>query len=247
LDTIKKEVLKIVRKAYDMGKMSDNEVLSQKPWQDWDTNPEELTQYITDRFGLDIAFLDGETYKKIEDIIPVIDKVWDGVTLNNIPEIELSDIIVAKKKEYVNHPVYGNQPIKSGNSYSADDIIDACWVYSDQKIFTETAIPGDISMQKYGDNGERTLFVDVGMTCPRCKRDFIFFAKEHKHLTEILGVITRLGPYFCFECRGDLESVKDAMKVYTDILPVYPRTNEQQEAFDAASTLLFEAGYHGWA
>jgi hypothetical protein len=37
------------------------------------------------------------------------------------------------------------------------------------------------------------------------------------------------------------------MKVYTDILPVYPRTKEQQDSLDAASMLLFEAGYHGWA
>jgi len=63
---------------------------------------------------------------------------------------------------YVNHPIYGSQPIPSGNSYTNQEIEDAHWRYKSVRYIPETTIPAAIEKQ-YDSLYPRQLYVDIAV------------------------------------------------------------------------------------
>ena len=77
---------------------------------------------------------------------------------------------------YVNHPLYGSEPISSGNSYTKQEIDNAHWRYKSVRYYPETAIPAATAKQSYCVY-PRQLYVDIAEQCVDCHRPFIFFAR----------------------------------------------------------------------
>ena len=54
-----------------------------------------------------------------------------------------------KKRAYVNHPLYGDQPATSGYDYPLDKVVSGYWGYKAHNIFPKSAIPANEEKQNY--------------------------------------------------------------------------------------------------
>ncbi|MEM7190740.1 MAG: zinc-ribbon domain containing protein, partial [Pseudomonadota bacterium] len=109
------------------------------------------------------------------------------------------------KIRFVDHPRYGNTPIRSRTPITEGEMRAAYWGYNRRHLpdiiyFPETAIRADPSRQ-YAGYGWRRYYVDIARTCRTCRRWFLFFALEQQHWYEELGFFIDADCVECQECR----------------------------------------------
>ena len=145
-------------------------------------------------------------------------------------------------KYFVEHPRYGNQPIPSKYKYSKDDINSCHWRYSNLNYFADTAIPADISKQNYSIF-PRSIYVDIEEQCEKCKRPFIFFAKEQKYWYEDLGFWIDAHCTRCIDCRKKDQELKLLQNTFQELNTKDNRTNEETKKLKQAALELFQLGF----
>ena len=148
---------------------------------------------------------------------------------------------------FVDHPRYGNLPIRSREGYTEDEVRRAFWGYSsfawDRKIiFAETAIQADVTKQNYGCI-PRLLYVDIARRCRKCQCWFIFFALEQKYWFEELGFNVDADCVHCQECRHDEHVLKAQIERYGALLGQTEKTIEEWQELSEIANSLWEIGY----
>lgn len=145
-------------------------------------------------------------------------------------------------RSYVPHPRFGDQPIASAHNFSEKQIKDAHWRYAGVSFFRETAIPADISKQKYATY-PRSLYVDIERECESCGSWFLFFALEQKYWFEELGFWVDADCTRCIDCRKDQQAIRSMQVKYQQLVSLRDRTAEQTQALAAIAKELLQLGY----
>jgi len=70
-----------------------------------------------------------------------------------------------KYKSYINHSRYGKVPMNNGYKYSLEEVHNSFWLYSYVTVFPKSAIPADISKQKYW---YEVLGFYIDVDCVKC-------------------------------------------------------------------------------
>jgi hypothetical protein len=143
---------------------------------------------------------------------------------------------------YVNHPRYGDKPIKSGISFSREIIERSYWRYSSLKYFPESVIEANVENQNYTIY-PRQLYVDIEAQCETCKRAFIFFALEQKHWFEELGFYVDAHCIHCIECRKKDQEIRLLNKRYQSLISKNDRTNQEAGELKNIALELYQLGY----
>lgn len=142
---------------------------------------------------------------------------------------------------YVNHPLYGSEPIPSGNSYLKQEIDNAHWRYASLRHFPETAIPAVIEKQSYSIY-PRQLYIDIEEQCVDCHRTFIFFAKEQQYWFEELRFWIDAHAIKCFECRKKTRAINQLQITYANLIIKEHRTLEETQLLKSSAQQLFDFG-----
>jgi hypothetical protein len=145
-------------------------------------------------------------------------------------------------REYVNHPRYGNQPMRSGFRATTDEILSGHWSYNKDSVFIESAIKADTSKQNYSIY-PRVIYVDIEKKCIQCKRWFIFYAEEQRYWFEILGFYVDADCVKCIDCRKNEQSIKHMVLDYELLLNKENRTEEETGSLKHIALELFQLGY----
>jgi hypothetical protein len=151
------------------------------------------------------------------------------------------------KYRFVDHPRYGDQPIRSSESYSLDEIRRSFWRYSespyDRKIiFPETAIRAETHKQNY-TCFPRWLYVDIARRCRKCGQWFIFFALEQKHWFETLGFYVDADCVHCQNCRHAEHELREMVRRYGALLAEADKGDEEWQELSRLGDALYAAGY----
>ncbi len=142
---------------------------------------------------------------------------------------------------YVNHPIYGSQPISSENSYTKQEIEDAHWRYKSVRYFPETAIPAAIEKQ-YDSLYPRQLYVDIEEQCVDCHKLFIFFAKEQQYWFEELKFWIDAHAIKCFGCRKRTRAINRLQIYYANLIIKEHRTPTETQLLKSSAQQLFDLG-----
>ncbi|MEM7190095.1 MAG: zinc-ribbon domain containing protein [Pseudomonadota bacterium] len=148
---------------------------------------------------------------------------------------------------FVDHPRYGNTPIRSRTPATEAEVRAAYWgyarvTYDNRIIFPETAIPANIWKQKSGW-GCRRLYVDIARPCRTCARWFLFFALEQKHWYEELGFFIDADCVECQECRYSRHGQQARIARYEALLANPEKSRKEWTELEQLGQLLFETGY----
>lgn len=142
---------------------------------------------------------------------------------------------------YVNHPLYGSEPISSGNSYIKQEIDNAHWRYKSVRYFPETAIPAVIETQSYSVY-PRQLYIDIAEQCVDCHRTFIFFAKEQQYWFEELKFWIDAHAIKCCECRKKTRAINRLQISYANLIIKEHRTFDETQLLKSSAQQLFDLG-----
>ncbi|CAM3661475.1 MULTISPECIES: zinc-ribbon domain containing protein [Pseudoalteromonas] len=143
--------------------------------------------------------------------------------------------------KYVSHPLYGSEPIPSGNSYTKQEIDNAHWRYKSVRCFPETAIPAATEKQSYSVY-PRQLYIDIEENCVDCHRAFIFFAKEQQYWFEQLKFWIDAHAIKCFDCRKKSRAIKKLQISYANLIIKEHRTSEETQLLKSTTQQLFDLG-----
>lgn len=154
---------------------------------------------------------------------------------------------MATKFRFVDHPRYGDQPIRSNEGHSREAVRRAFWQYGGSTweqliLFPETAIRADLSKQRHGYS-PRMLYVDIARPCRRCGRWFIFFALEQKHWFETLGFFCDADCVHCQECRHEAHMRDAQIDRYGALLAEPGKSTAEWDELAKLGDALWEAGY----
>ena len=145
-------------------------------------------------------------------------------------------------RQFVKHPRYGSETIPSDFHYSLDDIESSHWRYASLKLFPESAIPADISRQKYAVY-PRSIYVDLEEQCEVCKRPFIFFALEQKFWFETLGFWVDAHCTRCIDCRKKDQNVRRLQNTYAELRVKANLNREETKLLKNTALELLQLGY----
>ncbi|MGH1541328.1 MAG: zinc-ribbon domain containing protein [Arenicella sp.] len=146
------------------------------------------------------------------------------------------------RRNYVDHPRFGKQPIYSGARYTEDEIRSAHWRYRDESFFPETAIRADTTKQNISMSAI-TIYVDIEKQCRDCNRWFLFFAQEQKFWFEELQFYVDVTCVKCIECRKKEQSIKHRMHQYEALVKNENRTAKETLELKQLALELFQLGY----
>jgi len=147
-----------------------------------------------------------------------------------------------KQRCYVDHPRYGNEPIKSGFNFTKEEIDHSFWGYQWLNYFPYTAIPANIEKQNYSTY-PRSLYVDIEASCEVCNRLFIFFAKEQQYWYEELGFYVDASCNRCTDCRKNDQKIR-SMQLEYELLNANPNRSEKDNRQLKTITMeLYQLGY----
>ena len=139
----------------------------------------------------------------------------------------------------VPHPRYGSLPMRSGvQGVSLDAILQSHWQYKANRVFPESVLAADTSLQNYALY-PRPYYVDMQQQCRSCERPFLFFAAEQKHWFEVLRFYVDADNVYCPECRLQRSAAKREVQRYSQLVQIAKPTNlELQELVDIANQLF---------
>jgi Probable zinc-ribbon domain len=146
-----------------------------------------------------------------------------------------------KLTNLVPHPRYGDQVIPSGANVDADEVRSSYWSYRIETIFPESAIPADISRQKFGAF-PRGYYVDILKTCRKCRRGFLFFALEQRHWYEHLGFWIDADCVLCPECRVEHRQLRRRFRRYSERIGRSDLSDREFDTLLSDAVFLAEAG-----
>lgn len=115
--------------------------------------------------------------------------------------------------DLVPHPRFGSKVVPSGETVSERDVRASYFAYKTAVLFPESAIAADISRQNFS-TFPRGYYVDLLERCVRCKRPFIFFAREQKYWYEDLHFYIDSRCVHCAACRASIHELRDRLKRY---------------------------------
>ncbi|MEM1298594.1 MAG: zinc-ribbon domain containing protein [Pseudomonadota bacterium] len=150
-------------------------------------------------------------------------------------------------KKFVDHPRYGDQPIRSGENWTEAEVRAAYWgynrtAYTRDVLFPETAIRADWTKQ-YAGWGWRRAYVDIARPCRTCRRWFLFFALEQKYWYETLGFFIDADCVHCQECRHEQHVQDRQVQLYEALLAKPGKTRSEWLELSRLGDALFEIGY----
>ena len=99
-----------------------------------------------------------------------------------------------------------------------DDVIPGPPEWSKDVIFPESAIPADVRKQTFSTMSHRHWYVDTLRDCLRCKRPFLFFAREQQYWYETLRFRVEADCHECVECRASLRTIRQRLKRYGELV-----------------------------
>ncbi|WP_040554686.1 zinc-ribbon domain-containing protein [Rheinheimera sp. A13L] len=143
---------------------------------------------------------------------------------------------------YVNHPRYGNLPIPSEFSFTADEIEKGHWRYSTLRYLSNTAIPADTSKQYFAIY-PRSIYVDIEEQCELCGRLFLFYALEQKYWFEKLQFWIDAHCTRCITCRQKNQNVRKMQKCYQELMKKVIKTERETTQLKAVTLELYQLGY----
>lgn len=117
----------------------------------------------------------------------------------------------------VPHPRYGTEIVPSG-LVGDDDVIPGPPSWSKDVTFPESAIPADVRKQSFSTMSHLYWYVDTLRDCRRCKRPFLFFAREQQYWYETLRFRVETTCNECVECRASLRTVRRRLKRYGELV-----------------------------
>jgi len=139
-------------------------------------------------------------------------------------------------RKVVPHPRYGASFIPSGFHATEDMIRDSYWGYKDERIFPDSAIPAETSLQNFL-TFPRPYYVDILKLCRDCKCNFIFFAREQKYWYEELRFYIDADCVRCPECRPKERELKKRFERYSNTIGI------EDPSEDSLETLVDDAVY----
>ncbi|MEM7061150.1 MAG: zinc-ribbon domain containing protein [Pseudomonadota bacterium] len=150
-------------------------------------------------------------------------------------------------RAFVDHPRYGDAPIRSATPITAAEMRASYWGYNrthipDAIYFPETAIRADRSRQRTGW-GWRPYYVDIARRCRKCRRWFLFFALEQKYWYETLGFFIDADCVDCQECRHDRHEQRAFIHQYEALLARPDKSQREWSDLEQLGQHLFEIGY----
>lgn len=144
----------------------------------------------------------------------------------------------------VPHPRFGSEVQPSGWKVSRKVILGSYWRYEmvpEEPLFPESAIPADISRQKYCAF-PRGYYVDLLKVCRTCERPFLFYAREQKYWYEELGFYIDADCVRCAECRHREHVEKFHFRRYSGRIHASVLSDGELEELVTDAVFLFEAG-----
>ena len=142
----------------------------------------------------------------------------------------------------MNHPRYGNQPVPSRYSFTDSEIEAGHWRYSSLKYFAQTAIPANISKQRFAVYS-RSIYVDIEEICEVCGRRFLFFALEQKWWFEELQFWVDAHCTRCIDCRRAEREIRVMQKRYQVLVEQDELTEHESKELKAIALELYQQGY----
>ena len=95
------------------------------------------------------------------------------------------------------------------------------------------SIPADVRKQNFSTMSHLHWYVDTLRDCRRCKRPFLFLAREQQYWYETLRFRVETDCYECVECRASLRTVRRRLKRYRELVGKRELTDEDMLAPDA--------------
>lgn len=120
-------------------------------------------------------------------------------------------------QDFVRHPRYGNAPFPSGLDIAEETIRRGFWGLASGTIFPETVLVADPEKQNYSICPRR-YYVDVSRTCRRCRRPFIFSAREQRYWFETLRFWIDADCVHCSDCRRESRVIQRRLRRYSDVV-----------------------------
>jgi hypothetical protein len=141
----------------------------------------------------------------------------------------------------VPHPRYGTEIVSSG-SVGEHDAIPGPPEWSKDVTFPESALPADVRKQNFTTMSHRHWYVDTLRDCRRCRRPFVFFAREQRYWYETLRCRVEVECRECVECRASLRTVRRRLKRYGELVVDRDLTDEDMLALASDVAFLWTEG-----
>lgn len=112
----------------------------------------------------------------------------------------------------VPHPRYGDTVIATDCRATAAEVL-ACYRHQSSsviEVFPESALRADPKRQNTDWNSPRYFYADVLQRCAKCRRRYIFFAREQQFWYEELKINVATTSRYCCECAAENRDVEAA-------------------------------------
>ena len=155
-------------------------------------------------------------------------------------EFVMPDMSWDYPKDLVPHPRFGDRSVPSGFDVP-HDVIKTCYCYARPPVFPASAIPADVSRQKYSVRPRR-CYVDMLKGCRKCGRDFLFFAREQQFWYEELGFWVDAECIHCPECRRSNHHLRQRFHRFSRFIRRNETSAEELAILVEDAVFLFESG-----
>ncbi len=137
------------------------------------------------------------------------------------------------------HPRYGDEVVSTSCKATPAEIRASYKHVYALEIFPESAIRADLRKQNHEFTGTQQFYVDILLRCPKCRRKFIFFAREQQFWHEELKIHVGVKANYCWECAEKNRVVKAAYTRYQELASLAEAGDERllQHADDSCRAL----------
>jgi hypothetical protein len=110
------------------------------------------------------------------------------------------------------HPRYGDEVVATGCRAATAEILACYRMLPVIEVFVESAIRADLRRQNHEWTLPKHFYADVLCRCSRCRRRFIFFAREQQFWYEELKINVGTFAQYCCECASEKRAEESALQ-----------------------------------
>ena len=140
------------------------------------------------------------------------------------------------------HPRYGDEVVSTSSKATPAEIQASYKSVYALEIFTESAIHADLRKQNHEWIDAQQYYADILLRCPKCRRRFIFFAREQQFWHEELKIHISVKAKYCWECAEKNRTVKAAYARYQEFATLAEPDDERLLQHATDLVVLYQAG-----
>ncbi|HWB59049.1 MAG TPA: zinc-ribbon domain containing protein [Chthoniobacteraceae bacterium] len=140
------------------------------------------------------------------------------------------------------HPRYGDEIVSTSCKATPTEVRASYRNARALEIFPESAIRADPRKQNHEYTDLQHFYADILLRCPKCRRKFIFFAREQQFWYEHLKIHVGVKARYCWECAEKNRIVKAAYARYQEFGSVAEPDNDRLLQHAEDLVVLYRAG-----